>query len=310
MKNKLLVQDNALTAARYEMTALEKNIMYAVMAQIEDTDSATMCYKIAIGDISQHTDKRLRNDDFRDAITRLLTRDFTIKTQDGKFLQATFISSAEYDSKGSVEIEIGVKLRPYLFALKKNFTIFGLEIAMSLSSKYSKRLYEMLCQFKSTGLIRLSILELKERFQLINTEGVEQYTRWSNFEKNVLQTAQTEINEKADFKFDYHLKKKGRKITAIEFTFRKTPAMATVVQMPNATPVKHTSTVVVESTPKDPKHERMVERLRTYGLSAEQINRVLVKHDATLINKALYDLDCNKEAVKNTAAYLLKVFEG
>jgi hypothetical protein len=37
MKNKLLVQDNALTAARYEMTALEKNIMYAVMAQIEQT---------------------------------------------------------------------------------------------------------------------------------------------------------------------------------------------------------------------------------------------------------------------------------
>jgi Initiator Replication protein len=60
MKNTLLVQDNALTAARYEMTALEKNIMYAVMGQIEDSDLATKCYKIAIADISQHTDTAKR----------------------------------------------------------------------------------------------------------------------------------------------------------------------------------------------------------------------------------------------------------
>jgi hypothetical protein len=27
------------------------------------------------------------------------------------------------------------------------------------------------------------------------------------------------------------------------------------------------------------------------------------------INKQLYDLDCNKESIRNTAAYLLKAFE-
>ncbi len=304
MKNRLLVQDNALTSARYEMTALEKNIMYAVMSQIEDTDLPTKCYKIAIVDISQHTERRLRNDDFRDAVTRLLTRDFTIKTQNGKLLQATFISSAEYDTEGYVEIEIGIKLRPYLFALKNNFTIFGLEVAMLLHSKYSKRLYEMLCQFKSTGLLRLSVTELKERFQLVNTEGVEQYTRWSNFEKNVLQAAQNEINEKADFKFDYKLKKNGRKIVAVEFVFRKPEPPPVVVQT-----TAESVSIQTPPPPANTKHERMLERLRGYGLVAEQINRIIGKHTPTIINKALYDLDCNKEGIKNTAAYLLKIFE-
>jgi plasmid replication initiation protein len=304
MKNRLLVQDNALTSARYEMTALEKNIMYAVMSQIEDTDLPTKCYKIAIADISQHTERRLRSDDFREAVTRLLTRDFAIKTQDGKLLQATFISSAEYDTEGYVEIEIGIKLRPYLFALKKNFTIFGLEVAMSLHSKYSKRLYEMLCQFKSTGILRLSVVELKERFQLISAEGVEQYTRWSNFEKNVLQTTQNEINEKADFKFDYKLKKNGRKIVSVEFVFRKPEPPPTIV------PTTAESVFVqVSPLPSDAKHERMLERLRAYGLVTEQLNRIVAKHPPTVINKALYDLDCNKDSIKNTAAYLLKVFE-
>jgi plasmid replication initiation protein len=304
MKNKLLVQDNALTAARYEMTALEKNIMYAVMAQIEDDDAPTKYYKISTSDIANQTDRRLKNGEFEKAITRLLTRDFVIKASDG-LLQSTFISSAKYFNDGNVEIEISTRLRPYLFALKKNFTIFGLEVAMSLNSKYAKRLYEMLCQFKSTGLLRLSVEELKERFQLISTEGVEQYARWSSFEKNVLQAAQNEINEKADFKFDYHLKKQSRKITAVEFVFRKPKPAPTVIQAV-ATPV---SVARPKSSPTDPKHVRMLERFRGYGLLEEQTNKVLAKHSVEAINKVLYDLDCNKESVKNTAAYLLKVFE-
>ena len=307
MKNTLLAQDNALTAARYEMTALEKNIMYAVMGQIEDSDLATKCYKIAIADISQHTDRRLRNDDFRDAVTRLLTRDFTIKTQDNTFLQSTFIASAEYDEEGMVEIEIGTKLRPYLFALKKNFTIFGLEVAMSLNSKYSKRLYEMLCQFKSTGILRLSVSELKERFQLTNTEGVEQYTRWSNFEKNVLKTAQTEINEKADFKFDYHLKTKGRKIIGVEFVFRKPEPASSVVQAVVASTASSTPVVPLIYT--DSKEKRMHERLNGYNLLDEAVRKIMIKYSAAAINKILYDLDCNKDSVKNPTAYLLKVFD-
>jgi Initiator Replication protein len=204
-----------------------------------------------------------------------------------------------------VEIEIGTKLRPYLFALKKNFTIFGLEVAMSLSSKYSKRLYEMLCQFKSTGVLRLSVSELKERFQLINTEGVEQYTRWSNFEKNVLKTAQTEINEKADFQFDYHLKTKGRKITAVEFIFRKPEPAPSVVQAV----VAATPTPIVGSAYTDPKYERIQERLRGYGLFEEQVKKIMAKQTAAILNKTLYDLDCNKDSVKNPTAYLLKIFE-
>ena len=307
MKNTLLAQDNALTAARYEMTALEKNIMYAVMGQIEDSDLATKCYKIAIADISQHTDRRLRNDDFRDAVTRLLTRDFTIKTQDNTFLQSTFIASAEYDDRGMVEIEIGTKLRPYLFALKKNFTIFGLEVAMSLNSKYSKRLYEMLCQFKSTGVLRLSVSELKERFQLTNTEGVEHYTRWSNFERNVLKTAQKEINEKADFKFDYHLKTKGRKIVAVEFVFRKPETVSPVVQA--VVPSAASPTPVVPLVYTDSKEKRMHERLNGYNLLDDMVRKIMIKHSAATINKVLYDLDCNKDSVKNPAAYLLKVFD-
>jgi plasmid replication initiation protein len=300
MKNKILIQDNVLTTARYEMTALEKNIMYAVMAQIEEEDPATKYYQISTFDIADAKDMRVKKEEFEKAITRLLTRDFTIKAIDG-LIQSTFIASAKYKTDGIVEIEISTRLRPYLFALKKNFTLFGLEVAMSLKSKYAKRLYEMLCQFKSTGLMRVSIEELKARFQLVNTEGVEQYERWSSFEKKVLLIGQTEINEKAEFQFDYHLKKQGRKITAVEFIFRKPdikPEPPPVITLPVVVlpQVQHAS-------------PRIIERLEKYGLNIEKINNILMKHTEKVINKQLYELDCNRETVKNTAAYLLKVFE-
>lgn len=133
MDNKLIIQDNALTTARYEMTAIEKNIMYAVMAQIEDTDSPMKYYKISINDISEHTGKRVRKEEFRTSLENLLSRIIHIKKPDSEELLTTFISSAEYKKGGNVEIGIDSKIRPYLFALKKNFTVFGVESAMALN---------------------------------------------------------------------------------------------------------------------------------------------------------------------------------
>jgi plasmid replication initiation protein len=311
MKNKLLIQDNVITTARYEMTALEKNILYAVMAQIENDDPLTKYYKISTFDIADIKDMRVRQGYFQEALKKLLTREFIIKKPDGNTLQITIISSAEYCTDGCIEIGIDLKMRSYLFALKKNFTVFGLEVAISLKSKYSKRLYEMLCQFKSTGLFRITIAELKERFQLINAEGVDQYARWSSFEKNVLKTAQAEINAKAEFQFDYHLKKQGRKITAVEFIFRKPeakpePKPVIVLPVPVIAPVL----TVACPTHFDPtKFDRTVERFEEYGLNTAQINKIFIHQTEKNILKRLYDLDLNKTTVSNPSAYLLKIFE-
>ena len=297
MKNKLIVQDNLVTTARYEMTALEKNIIYSVMAQIEDNDPPSKFYTISISDIEDTKDARVRQDRFDEAIKKLLTRELVIMKPNGNTLRITVISSADYDSDGNVEIGIDLKMRPYLFELKKNFTIFSLEVATSLKSKYSKRLYEMLCQFKSTGLLRISVQELRERFEL----GDEQYERWSNFEKNVLKTAQTEINDKADFQFAYILKKHKKKIVSVDFIFRKPetkPEPQPVITVP----------IVVAPQIQDV-NPRIGERLEKYGLNTEKINKIFIKHTEKVINKQLYELDCNRETVKNTAAYLLKIFD-
>ena len=62
-------------------------------------------------------------------------------------------------------------------------------------------------------------------------------------------------------------------------------------------------------TPYIPVNPRIIERFEKYGLNMEQINKIAIKHGEKVINKQLYELDCNKETVKNTTAYLLKIFE-
>lgn len=296
----IIVQGNELTTSHYDMTSMEKNILYSIMAQLKEEDAPTKYYLISKKDIENVTGRRTRNDDFESAVTRLLTRDFMAVKKDGRTLQITFISSAEYHEDGRVEIGLDGKIRPFLFALKDNFTSFGFEIAISLNSKYSKRLYEMLCQFRSTGVLRISVKKLKERFLLIDQNGTEQYSKWSSFEANVLKTSKDEINEKANFKVDYKLIKENRKIVSVEFEFGKSDVKEL-----------HESANVQTNLAKqnlDPRTDRSIERLKNYGLNESKISMILKIHSIDIICKILYKCDENKSNITSHVGFLCKEF--
>ncbi len=318
MRKTLLVQDNTITTARYEMTAMEKNIMYAVMSQLKDDDELSQFYNISIKELSVFTDSRVNLNEFKDAITRLLTRDFSIKRSDGSHLQVTFVSSADWLTDGTVEIGIDPKMRPYLFQLKKNFTTFELDVVMMMKSKFSKRIYEMLCQFKSTGVFKISIENLKERLLLVTEKGTPQYERWSSFEKNVLMTARDEITAKSDFNVAYSLKREGKKITGVDFVFNRKPLLKLenvdlTAQIPPSVNgekngLESPISAFVQEHIDAAKAARMIERLREFGLSDIQILEILKKHKEDFIHKTLYDLTLNREQIKSTAGYLVAAF--
>ena len=47
----LIKQHNAITEARYEMSALEKNIIYMLLGLLNDADSPNKTYKIPLNDL-------------------------------------------------------------------------------------------------------------------------------------------------------------------------------------------------------------------------------------------------------------------
>jgi plasmid replication initiation protein len=305
-KKQLIFQDNAITTARYSMSALEKNIMYMVMAQLGKNDPADRYYRIVAKDLMQRTNKEIRYAEFKEATSRLREREITILKENGNVLQIGLISSAEYiQGAGVIEIGLDPKIRPYIFELKENFTSFELNMALSLNSKFSKRLYEMLAQFRSTGILRISVLELKERLKLIDTKtGEEQYEKWSAFEKYVIKVAQKELEKHTDIMFDYKLKKTGKRFTDIVFQIKQKPVSTEGFVSSN---IKNTT----ETSAKTEGGSRIIERLITdFRLRRDQAEDILKKFTAQEINRTLYDINLKIKSneFSNVGAYTAKTF--
>jgi len=83
---------------------------------------------------------------------------------------------------------------------KSFFSKMFLKIQFSMTTKYSKLLYEILKDYSGIELLHLNINDLS---LLLNTPTNKQYQKWSVFRPNILEKAINEINEKSDIQVSY-----------------------------------------------------------------------------------------------------------
>ena len=291
----MLWQDNALTVARYEMTALEKNILYMVMATIKKDDAPNMLYQVSARELMALTGETIKVADLQRATKRLITRYFETTLPNGHLLQATFVASAEYmNGKGVIELELSQKVRPLYVELKERFTTMQLHTALTLNSKYAKRLYELFSMYKNlpNKTFRIDVKELKERLDLIEPKtGKDRYEKWTHFKNRVLDPAEHEINGKADLAFSYQPIKKGRSVTQIDF----------------AVEYRRSAPIVEYDGP----NAAVFGRLTThFGLRHDQAHKVLGQHLLADINKQLHKIQLRviNNELENVGAYTAKIF--
>jgi plasmid replication initiation protein len=164
MRRQLIKQHNAITEARYDMSALGKNICYMLLAQLRKEDLKERVYSISIKSLSAIRGKTIAYIQFKRAAKKLLEQVIYARLEDGTFKEVSLFSSSEYiRGKGTIEIKLSEEIRDFLFHINRSFTEFELREALLLKSKYAKRMYEMLCQYKETGLLIISVDELRER---------------------------------------------------------------------------------------------------------------------------------------------------
>jgi plasmid replication initiation protein len=229
MSDQLIKQHNAITTTRYDMSAAEKNIVYMLLAQLRDDDPLRKTYTIRLKDLQEYLDKvgqEANREQFEEATKKLVSRVYSIEEENGDFLQLSLVASAKHirnsNKNDTVELEISKSARPYLFQLKNNFTAFQLHMALSLKSKFSKRIYEMLSQHRDEGIMKITVENLKYCLGLINPmTKEEQYKEWSIFAAQVLEVAKRELQTYTNLAFTYKLKKTGCKYTDVEFHIRK-----------------------------------------------------------------------------------------
>jgi len=115
-----------------------------------------------------------------------------------------------------VEISVNPKLDYILNQLTNEFTQFELKEFTDLKSSYSKTMYRLLKQFKSTGYYTVKVEEFRELLD------VPQSYRMTDINRQILTPIQKELSKYFDpFKIKKVKAKKGNRIDRLEFLFQE-----------------------------------------------------------------------------------------
>ena len=216
---KRIKQHNTITSGRYDFSACQLDILFMLLASLEESDEVSKQYYIRVKDIELITGRKWNYQQLREGTEDMMSRVFEIQMPQG-LRQIVLFTTVQYlDGTGSFYMKINEDARPYFFDLKNNFTLLELKSVLSCTSKHAKRLYSLACQWRGTGGHTYSIGELKEMLGLKDPKGKakEQYTQIGELKKYVLDIAKKQINEHTDIVFDYELIKiRGRSFDTIK----------------------------------------------------------------------------------------------
>jgi plasmid replication initiation protein len=304
-----IMQANALTTARYEMSACEMDIVFYLLSKLSKHDKLGTVYLLRVQELELLTGRRWNYQRLFESTEQLRSRGYVIAGQKEDertghikqtILQVGLLASAQYvKGEGVIELEISEKVRPYLVDLKNNFTSYRLQAALLLNSKYAKRIYQLCSQWKDIGETKSYTLdEFKIMLHLKDPAGKEpeQYKMISNLQRVVLDASVAQINEHTDLKISYELGKKGRAYHSIRFYINK--------QTPHQLPL------AFELPPQDAKMQSAANNLNTLGIKDPALVAQILGSEklTTDLFEFMYKHKTNKiKADKNPGGLFLKM---
>ncbi|TXJ07056.1 MAG: RepB family plasmid replication initiator protein [Acinetobacter sp.] len=208
----LIKLSNSLNKASYTLSIPEKRLVMLAISRL-DRESDTCMISVTASDFancfSLNRDGVYRT--LKSASEKLWAR--TLVTEDGT--KYRWIITSKYNDGGAVELEFHPKLKPHLLQLKDNFTQYFLHRAADFKLMYTWRLFELLMQFRTTGMLVIDLEDLKTALDIPNT-----YNRdFGKIREKVIDPAITEILEKDGLKVTWNTIKTGRKVTGLSFKF-------------------------------------------------------------------------------------------
>lgn len=233
MSKNLIVKDNALINASYNLDLIEQRIILLAVAQSRKNGFSLASNRRISMHISDYIDIYRVNgksvyENIKGACATLFERQFTYMEKQEKGVRVAksrWVSEVAYnDETSTIDVTFSETIIPLLSMLEKHFTSYELEEVADLSSKYSVRLYEILIAWRSQG--KTPMLALEEiRYRLGISE--KEYQILADFKKRVLDLAVNEINEKTDIQVSYEQHKAGRRIIGFTFSFVQKKAKKT-----------------------------------------------------------------------------------
>lgn len=216
-KNYLVTKSNYfIMNSSYDLSLEEQKIILTLASMVQPDDEEFKTYKFRIADFMAllGVEDKSKYTEVPKITKELMKKVFEIQEGD-TLIQTAWLSGARYrKGSGEVELTFSSYLKPYMLKLSSLFTQYKLANILSMKSKYSPRIYEILkCnEFKKQGYIEIELDELRK---LLKVEKI--YPLYANFKQKLLITTQKELNSLSDICFEFEEIKTSRKVTSLRF---------------------------------------------------------------------------------------------
>jgi len=290
----------------YDLSLEEQKLILTLSSMVQPNDEDFKPYKFRIADFIQllEISTQTKYTEIPKITKELMKKVFEIE-EDDTLIQIAWLSSATYKKgSGMVELEFSPKLKPYMLKLNTMFTQYKLANILSMKSKYSPRVYEILkCnEFKKQGYIEIEIDDLRK---LLKSEKI--YPKYNDFKRKIIIQTQKELKKISDISFEIEEIKTGRKVTALRFYIKsncksKNEIAATKnFDVPN----KEISEEISDGVASDIK--KVQELINEHDISNIEALKILKssKGDFTTIEK-VYDYAL-KQKIDNVIAYMIRM---
>lgn len=226
--SKLVVKDNALMNASYNLDLVEQRLILLAIVEARESgkginanDPLTVHAESYINqfDVARQTAYQALKDACDDLFARQFSYQEINERGNTENVRSRWVSEVRYvDAEATVKLIFAPVVIPLITRLEERFTQYEMKQISELSTGYAIRLYELLICWRTTG--KTPVIELSDFRQKMGVLDSE-YQRMHDLKKRVLEPALEQINEHTDITATYEQHKKGRVITGFSFKFKQ-----------------------------------------------------------------------------------------
>ncbi|MBF7684068.1 replication initiation protein [Acinetobacter sp. B5B] len=228
MKKEIIVKDNALINASYNLDLVEQRLILLAIVEARESgkginanDPLEVHAESYINQFNVHRNTAYQS--LKDACDDLFVRQFSYQSlsEKGNVInhKSRWVSEVAYvDNEAVVRLIFSPAIVPLITRLEEQFTKYEMQQISNLTSAYAVRLYEILIAWRSTGQTSFILKnDFRKKIGVLDTE----YKRMYDFKKYVLDIAIKQVNHHTDITVAVEQHKTGRSITGFSFSFKQ-----------------------------------------------------------------------------------------
>lgn len=214
-------RDDMIQRSRFDLTLREQRLVLFAISKIKPHDTSDTIYEFNIRDIVKIVGTKDESYTRIKYIAKALSdKSWWVLSDDNIESLVRWFSDFEINhSNNTVRLKFHEKVMPYLTELVKQhkyYTSYGLNDVLPMRHQSSPRLYEILKSYSKNNMVWF--FETEQLKYLMNCQN---YSRWVDFKRRILEPSVEEINDMTSMIVTYETVFEGRKVVGVKFFMKE-----------------------------------------------------------------------------------------